>query len=115
MSLRKFFPALAVALGLVLGIATSGFKDGAKGETALTFYKYVGPDLSQSNIQDLTKYIRAANTCSGRHDVCGVYLLTDNGPGSNPDPTEFAAESNDLWTSQQNQASADPGVIIMKN
>lgn len=115
MSIKKIIPLFAIALGLVLAVATSGFKEGVKEKASLTFYKYVGPDFSQANIQDLTQYVQASNVCSGRHDVCGVFLATDNGPGSNPDPTEFAAKSNDLWASQQSQASSQPGVIIMKN
>lgn len=115
MNFKKIIPLFAIAIGLVLAVATSGFKEKSKDNMALTFYKYVGPDLSQSNIQEVTLYIQAANSCSGRHDVCGVFLATDNGPGNNPDPAEFAAESTDLWASQQDQVSSAPGIIIMKN
>lgn len=115
MNIKKIAPLFAIALGLVLAFTTSGFKEKSMDNTTLTFYKYVGPNFDQPNIQDRTLYIQAANACSGRHDVCGVYLPTANGAGNNPDPTEFAAESADLWASQQNQASSDPGTIVMKN
>jgi hypothetical protein len=114
MNIKKMIPSFAIAIGLVLAMATSGFKEMPKGNMSLTFYEYTGPDFSQSNIQDINKYVRSSNTCSGSRNVCGVLLTTDTGAGNPPNSTEFSAESSNLWTSEQNHAAADPNIVMKR-
>lgn len=106
-------PVFAIAIGLVLALATSAFKQAPKENFDQAFYEYTGPDLTQSNIQDINNYVRSTNTCSGTKNVCGVLLNTDTGTGNPPNSSEFAAESSNLWASQQNHSAAD-GNIVMK-
>jgi hypothetical protein len=112
MNIQKMIPSFAIAIGLALAMATSGFREGPKGNLDLTFYEYTGSDFSQTNIQDINKYVRSTNSCSGSRNVCGILLATDNGVGNPPNSTEFSAESSNLWTSQQNHAAADPNVVM---
>ncbi len=114
MKIKKIMPLFAIAMGLVLAMATSAFKEMPKESFSSTFYEYVGTDFSQTNIQEISNYVRSTNSCSGTKNVCGVLLPTDNGPSSNPDPAEFSGEASNLWLSQQNQAAADPNIVMKK-
>jgi hypothetical protein len=114
MNIKKMIPAFAIVMGLVLAMATSGFKEGPKGNLDLTFYQYTGSDFSQTNIQDINKYVKSTNTCSGTQNVCGVLLATDTGTGNPPISTEFSAESSNLWASQQSHAAADPYIVMKR-
>lgn len=114
MKIKKMIPVFAIAMGLVLAMATSGFKEGPKGNLDLTFYQYTGSDFSQSNIQDINNYVKSTNSCSGTQNVCGVLLATDTGTGNPPNSTEFSAESSNLWASQQNHAAADPNIVMKR-
>ena len=107
-------PSFAIAIGLVLAMATSAFKEVSKGPVSLTFYEYTGSDFSQPNIQNINNYARSTNSCSGTKNVCGVLLSTDTGTGNPPNSTEFSAESSNLWTSQQNHAAADPNIVMKR-
>ena len=107
-------PAFAIAIGLALAMATSAFKEAPKANVNQYYYEYLGPDFTQANIQDADNYTRTSLSCSGTHNVCGVFLSVDEGIGNPPDPTDFSTEKSNLWTSQQNQSPADPN-IKMKN
>lgn len=111
---KKIIPLFAIVLGLVLAMATSGFKEGPKGNLDLSFYQYTGSDFSQSKIQDINNYVRSTNSCSGTQNVCGVLLATDTGTGNQPNSTEFSAESSNLWASQQGHAAADPYIVMKR-
>jgi hypothetical protein len=114
MNIRKVIPAFAIAMGLVLAMATSAFKEVPKGNFDLTFYEYTGSDFSQTNIQNINNYVKSTNTCSGTRNVCGVLLATDTGTGNPPNSTEFSAESSNLWTSQQTHTAADPNIVMKR-
>jgi hypothetical protein len=114
MKIIKMIPAFAIAMGLVLALATSGFKEGPSKNTNQYYYAYDGPDFTKTNIQEAGNYTRTTLSCSGTHNVCGVFLSVDEGTGNPPDPTDFSTESSNLWTSQQTQSPADLN-IKMKN
>jgi hypothetical protein len=79
-----------------------------------TFYKYTSTSHAQADIQNIANYSRVGASCVSGPNVCGVVLATNEGAGNPPDADEFAAESDNLWTSQQNGSAAD-GSIDMKN
>jgi hypothetical protein len=114
MNIKKLIPVFAIAMGLVLAMVTSGFKEEPKGNQNPYFYEYRGSDFSNTNIQKPTNYIRASESCSGSLNVCGVYLNVDTGQGNPANSTDFSSESSNLLTSQQNHAPAD-GNIKMKS
>lgn len=114
MKIIKMMPAFAIIMGLALAMATSAFKEVPKGNQNAYYYEYQGPDFTKTNIQDAGNYTRTTLSCSGTHNVCGVFLSVDEGTGNPPDPTDFSTESSNLWTSQQNQSPADLN-IKMKN
>jgi len=114
MQIKKIIPLFAIAMGLVLAMATSGFKEVPKGNVNAYFYKYQGPDFTKTNIQDANNYVRTTLSCSGVTNVCGVFLTIDEGTGNPPDATDFSTESSNLWASQQGHSPAD-GNIKMKN
>lgn len=112
MKLKKIIPLFAIALGLVLAVATSGFKEAPIEGQNPYFYEYVGTDFTQQKIEDPDNYIRSAISCSGSYDVCGVFLTTDQGLGNPADPTDFNSQQSNLWLSQQNHTSVDVNVSM---
>ncbi len=105
-------PLFAIAMGLVLALATSGFKEAPVIGQNPYFYEYVGSDFSQKKIEDPGNYIRATNGCSGSYDVCGVFLTSDEGIGNPADPSDFSSELGNLWLSQQNHSAASQNVTM---
>lgn len=112
MRFKKIFPAFAIALGMVLAVATSGFKEAPKANQNPYFYEYAGSDFSEQKIEDPDNYIRSGLSCSGSYDVCGVFLSTDQGLGNPADPSDFSNELSNLWTSQQNHTAADINISM---
>jgi hypothetical protein len=102
---KMFIPAIAI----ILALATSAFT--AK-KTSGAFYQYTSSSHAQSDIQNVNNYVRADVSCGGSDNVCGVTLATDEGTGNAPDPTEFSAESTNLWASQQNNSAADANISM---
>lgn len=78
------------------------------------FFKYNSSSLLKADIQNRSNYIRTSESCGGTQNVCGVYLTTNKPANQPPDATEFDAVKDDLWTSQNNHASVDTIIIIMK-
>jgi hypothetical protein len=110
MNIKKMIPSFAIAIGLVLAMATSGFREVPKENLNQYYYAYQGPDFTKTNIQDPDNYTRTTLSCSGTTNVCGVLLSIDEGTGNPPDATDFSTESSNLWTSQQNHSAADPNI-----
>lgn len=112
MKIKKMLPVFAVAIGLVLAMATSSFKEAPKAGQNQFFYEYVGTDFSQNNIQEPGNYIRATGSCSGFDDVCGVFLTTDQGLGNPADASDFSSEKQSLLASQKNHIAADDNISM---
>lgn len=108
--------ALVVAFGLVFSM--SAFKNHHSNEPqakrAGHFYKYIGPDYSETEIRDYTNYERSENTCEDGENLCGVFLPSDPSGTDQPVQSELDAVANNLWISQDTGNSVDAENILMK-
>jgi len=100
MSIKKIIPLFAIALGLVLAVATSGFKENTKGSDALltSWYEFNGDPSDINDVLDNTQYIYTSGMkpCNGSSDVCGVKAA---GPTSaNSHPNAFSQALQDELT-----------------
>lgn len=79
------------------------------------FYEYTSTSTAEGDIKNINNYVRrAANPCNGASDVCGILLPTDTGLDNHPDSDEFEGVAEQLWSSQSQQQSTSPQVV-MKN
>lgn len=119
MNLKKFslgLAALCLAFGLVFSL--SAFKSNNSNEPqakrAGHFYKYIGPDYSETEIRDYSNYERSENTCEDGENLCGVFLASDPSGTDQPVEAELDAVADNLWISQDTGNSVDLENILMK-
>lgn len=116
--MKRFKISIIAVFALVLAIGASAFtskKASVKSPATLYFFEYTSSSTSQAAIQNIANYARESLSCSGSHQVCGVFLPTDKPVGQQPVASEFNAEKSDLWDSEQAQTSVDPATIKMRN
>ncbi|MFN0292530.1 hypothetical protein [Pedobacter helvus] len=108
--------ALCLAFGLVFSM--SAFKatteNPSQKKRAEHFYRYIGPDYSESEIRDYTNYEKSDSPCEDGVNLCGVFLASDPSGTDQPVQSELDAVANNLWTSQQNGSSVDSETILMR-
>jgi hypothetical protein len=89
MKIRKMMPVFAIAIGLVLAMATSAFKEGTKDVNTKfsTWYEFTGNPSIMSDVLDNSKYEYTSGTkpCNGASDICGVNTTGATTPNSHPD------------------------------
>lgn len=85
MNLKKMFPVFAIALGLVLAMATSGFKEEPMKQNNLVMhtFEYTAPggSYSQANVQDETNWVYTASTarCNDQKEkACRIFVTDDD-------------------------------------
>lgn len=116
--MKKFKVSMVVLIALVCGISLTAFtgRHTVKQPAATGFfYEYTSASTAQADIQNINNYERSTSSCGGGAHVCGVFLPTDKALGQAPVPSEFNAQKVDLWDSEQNGQSTNPGVIEMRN
>lgn len=128
MRFNKIFPAFAIAIGLVLAVATSGFKEGRQGNRMDTFtFQYVPPTgdphpYSVTNVQDKTNWEETGTppSCSGSQKACmlnvpDTYVDESGGTpelGSNFSITATESSSNVAYVSN---TTAGSGSSVISN
>jgi hypothetical protein len=104
---KLIIPALAIAFAF----ASSAFT--AKRGTS-SFYLYTQSTFTQSQVQDISNYVAADNSCSDGDNVCGVQLTTAHTDGTTPVASEFNAEKGNLWLSQENSTPEDSNISMQE-
>ena len=97
--MKKFKVSIFAVIAIVMGIAASAFtakESVVKSPNAGFFYQYNSSSTAQADIQNISLYARASQSCSGSDHVCGVLLPTDKPVGQQPVTSEFNAEKSCL-------------------
>lgn len=78
MRFKKIFPAFAIALGLVLAFATSGFKEVQKDYKLSTYYFVYHPERGQASNPDNWDFTSDNSLCEGDGQSCKIRLTEDH-------------------------------------
>jgi hypothetical protein len=85
MNIKKMIPAFAIAMGLVLAMATSGFKEGPKDHNkfAMRTFEYTAPggSYSQLNVQNESNWAYTSSTdhCNNQDvKACRIFATDDD-------------------------------------
>jgi hypothetical protein len=85
MQIRKMIPVFAIAMGLVLALATSGFRQGPKDQNKLGMhtFEYTAPSgsYSQLNVQNEANWVYTSSTsrCNDQDvKACRIFVTDDD-------------------------------------
>ena len=119
MDFKKIMPVFAIAIGLVLALATSAFKQVPKDQNAdpIFYFRFDGSDGQEdqpSQWTEISKSVYDLSSCNKQLRGCMLATTTVTGSGSNLHPAQI-----DVTTDPNNTANKSPitgdGVTQVKN
>ena len=78
MNLKRIFPVFAIAIGLVLAVATSGFKDKPTNKDLSTYYFVYHPERGPASDPDNWDFTSDNSLCEGDGQSCKIRLTEDH-------------------------------------
>lgn len=89
MKIKKIIPLFAIAIGLVLAVAASGFREETKTDPDLYSFEFLAPggtDFSDDAVMDVSNWHFTSNDdpCNGLVKACKITVTGGYKTGSNP-------------------------------
>jgi hypothetical protein len=112
MNIKKMIPVFAIAMGLVLAMATSGFKEVPKSNSTnfASWYEFTGDVTQLNDVLDSSQYeyTSGIKPCNGASEICGVSTTGATTPNSHPNA--FSSDLKSRLTDAFNGNNSYPDI-----